>query len=364
MSENIIAISIDTGDSQQTIKGLKDEINKLKDNILNLEKGTDDYSKAVAKLQENQRRLNEVTSLTRKDATALEGSYNYLTHQLSLLNKEYKATTSELKRNELAKEIYDINAQLKEMDASRNVFSRNVGNYTESIVDAFAQLKQEVKDARNALLQAEEGTEEYEQAMKRLANAQFAVRDMNEQSRYAVADFGEQLSNVVGITQGVVAGFSAVQSVMVLAGKESEDFEKVMVKLQATMALVQGLQGLEGLQDRITGFVRVVKTATKAIGSAGWLGVIALVTTAIAGLLYKLRESQKEVDVTTQAIDNFNTALKNNIDYELEDIVVIQAYNAIATDVNETIENRTLASERLLTALGLEITEQTKSIIW
>lgn len=358
--ENVIGISINTGESQQTIKGLKDEITRLQDELLNVEKNTEQYNKAVAKLQENQRRLNEVTSLTRKDATALEGSYNYLTHQLSLLNKEYKATTSELKRNELAKQIYDINAQLKEMDASRNVFSRNVGNYTEGVVDAFAQLKQEVKDARNALLQAEEGTEEYTNAMKRLSDAQFQLRDINEQSRYAVADFGEQLSNVVGITQGVVAGFSAYQSVMILAGVESEEFEKVMVKLQATMALVQGLQGLEGLIDRVKGFTSVMKLATKAIGTGGWLGIIAVATTALAGFLMYWNKTRQEVDTTTQAINDFNTSLKENIEFETEDIAVIKAYNEIATDVNETIENRTLASEKLLTALGLEITEQNK----
>lgn len=313
--ENVIGISINTGESQQTIKGLKDEIKRLQDEILNVEKGTESYNKIVAKLQENQRRLNEVTSLTRKDATALEGSYNYLTHQLSLLNKEYKATTSELKRNELAKEIYDINAQLKEMDASRNVFSRNVGNYTEGVVDAFAQLKQEVKDARNALLQAEEGTDAYADAMKRLSDAQFQLRDINEQSRYAVADFGEQLSNVVGITQGVVAGFSAFQSVLVLAGADTEEFEKVMVKLQASMALVQGLQGLEGLVDRVKGFSSAISVATKSIGGLSpiLLGISAVVV-GIGAMWNKWGESiRKNIPALDEWIKKIDGTTKKEI---------------------------------------------------
>lgn len=358
--ENVIGISINTGESQQTIKGLREEIKRLQDELLNIEKNTEQYNDAVAKLQENQRRLNEVTSLTKKESVALEGSYDALVHQMSLLKKEWRATNDELKRNELGKQIDEINTSLKEFDASIGNNQRNVGNYTEGVVNAFAQLKQEVKDARNALLQAEEGTDAYADAMKRLSDAQFQLRDMNEQSRYAVADFGEQLSNVVGITQGVVAGFSAYQSVMILAGVESEEFEKVMVKLQATMALVQGLQGLEGLIDRIKGFTSVMKIATKAIGSGGWLGIIALATTALAGFLAYWNKTRQEVDSTTQAINDFNTSLKENIEFETEDIAVIKAYNEIATDVNETIENRTLASEKLLTALGLEITEQNK----
>jgi hypothetical protein len=358
--ENVQAISIDTGNAQSSVKKLKEDISKLRDEILNLTKGTDEYDRAVKALQDNQRRYNEVMSLTKKESVALEGSYDALVHQMSLLKKEWRATNDELKRNELGKQIDEINTSLKEFDASVGNHQRNVGNYTEGVVDAFAQLKQEVKDARNALLQAEEGTEEYADAMKRLSDAQFQLRDMNEQSRYAVADFGEQLSNVVGITQGVVAGFSAYQSVMILAGVESEEFEKVMVKLQATMALVQGLQGLEGLIDRVKGFTSVMKLATKAIGTGGWLGIIAVATTALAGFLMYWNKTRQEVDTTTQAINDFNTSLKDNIEFETEDIAVIKAYNEIATDVNETIENRTLASEKLLTALGLEITEQNK----
>ena len=358
--ENVQAISIDTGNAQSSVKKLKEDISKLRDEILNLTKGTDEYDRAVKALQDNQRKYNEVMSLTKKESVALEGSYDALVHQMSLLKKEWRATNDELKRNELGKQIDEINTSLKEFDASVGNHQRNVGNYTEGVVDAFAQLKQEVKDARNALLQAEEGTEEYADAMKRLSDAQFQLRDINEQSRYAVADFGEQLSNVVGITQGVVAGFSAYQSVMILAGVESEEFEKVMVKLQATMALVQGLQGLEGLIDRVKGFTSVMKLATKAIGTGGWLGIIAVATTALAGFLMYWNKTRQEVDTTTQAINDFNTSLKDNIEFETEDIAVIKAYNEIATDVNETIENRTLASEKLLTALGLEVTEQNK----
>ena len=344
--ENVIGISINTGESQQTIKGLKDEIKRLQDEILNVEKGTESYNKIVAKLQENQRRLNEVTSLTRKDATALEGSYNYLTHQLSLLNKEYKATTSELKRNELAKQIYDINAQLKEMDASRNVFRRNVGNYTEGVVDAFAQLKQEVKDARNALLQAEEGTDAYADAMKRLSDAQFQLRDMNEQSRYAVADFGEQLSNVVGITQGVVAGFSAFQSVLVLAGADTEEFEKVMVKLQASMALVQGLQGLEGLVDRVKGFSSAISVATKSIG--GLSPILLAVSAVVVGIGAMWNKWGESIRKNIPALDEWIKKIDGTTEKE------IKALEERQTAWNEYYENITEKANAIKESRELE----------
>lgn len=369
--KNVSAINIETGQAQDSVKKLKQDINRLRDEILNLEKGTEEYDKAVKVLQDNQRRYNEVMALTKKEATALEGSYDALVHKMSLLKKEWRATNDEARRTELGFEIETINSQLKEFDSSIGNYQRNVGNYFGDVSDALTEfqmdlegtterikpLKNEIRDAKNALLDAEEGTEEYTDAMTRLADAQFQLRDINEQSRYAVADFGEQLSNVVGITQGVVAGFSAFQSVMVLAGADTEDFEKIMIKVQASMALVQGLQGLEGLIDRVKGFTTAMKVMSKTMGTAGWLGLIALVGTAILGLNKLLQKQREEVNVTKTAINEFNTALKETT-FGTEELASLQAYNEIATDVNDSMEDRIKASERLLTILKLEITEE------
>ena len=72
-----------------------------------------------------------------KQVQELDGSYNSLAKRLRELRKEWKATNDEGQRNELAKQMVEINNQLKEMDASVGVFSRNVGNYTNSIIAAF-----------------------------------------------------------------------------------------------------------------------------------------------------------------------------------------------------------------------------------
>ena len=94
-------IKIETGESEQSVKGLKQEINDLRDHILNLERGTQEYDDAVQQLQSDQRKLNEVMSLTKRDATALDGSYDALTYKMSQLKKEWKSTNDEARRNEL-----------------------------------------------------------------------------------------------------------------------------------------------------------------------------------------------------------------------------------------------------------------------
>ena len=73
----------------------------------------------------------------KKQVDDLDGSYNALAKQLRELRKEWKSTNDESQRNEIGKQMVEINNQLKEMDASVGVFSRNVGNYTNSIIAAF-----------------------------------------------------------------------------------------------------------------------------------------------------------------------------------------------------------------------------------
>lgn len=72
-----------------------------------------------------------------KQVQELDGSYNSLAKHLRELRKEWKATNDEGQRNQLGKQISEINNQLKELDSSIGVFSRNVGNYTNSIIAAF-----------------------------------------------------------------------------------------------------------------------------------------------------------------------------------------------------------------------------------
>ena len=353
-TEKKVVLTVDTGNAEKTVKGLKEEIKTLQNTILNLDKGTEEYNDAVRQLQANQRALNEVMGLTRRDAVALEGSYDALTYRMAELKKEWKATNDEARRNELGIEINEINAQLKELDASTGNFQRNVGNYSQAAENAFANLKQEIKDARNELLNAEEGTEEYAKAMNRLAEAQFQLRDMNEQSRYAVADFGEQLSNVTGIASGVVSGFSALQAAFVLCGAESENLQKTMVKLQAAMALVQGLQGLEGIIDRVKGLGK----ALKALSTGSWIGIILTAVAALGAMTIKLVQNRREIESGEKAIKDWNKASIEQAKSIAQEVVALKIWENIATDVTQSYKNRVIAAKELLSIIGEQVTQE------
>lgn len=264
-------ISIDIGDSQKSVKQLKEEIKILRDYILNLQKGTDEYNKAVNKLTQNQRQLDEVMALTKRTATALDGSYDALTHKMALLRKEWKATNDEVRRNELAQQIAEINTQLKDFDAEVGNFQRNVGNYVSHW----------------------EGMEE-------------ATRDFGAEMRNAMETIEptkKQFESVSKIAGGLASGFAAVKGAAALLGVENKSLEKTFVELQAAIALAQGIGGLgnlvEGLgqaQVAFSGLGSTIKVVTKLLKGLGWVAIVVAIVAAITSFIKTNKEAKREAE--------------------------------------------------------------------
>lgn len=139
MAENIETkvLSVDVGGAITNIKEYKQHIDSLKGTLLGLEKGTEQYNAVATELVKEQQKLTEVMDVAKGKGEAVEGSYYNLSKTMSELKKQFKATGDEAERANLALKINDINDQLKEMDASVGVFSRNVGNYSAAYEEAF-----------------------------------------------------------------------------------------------------------------------------------------------------------------------------------------------------------------------------------
>ena len=320
--EKNVVLTVDTGNAKQTVKGLKDEIATLKDTILNLDEGTEEYSEAVSKLQSDQRKLNEVMALTKKEAVALDGSYDALVHQMSLLKKEWRATNDEAKRQELGKKIAEINGQLKDFDASLGNFQRNVGNY------------------QSALEGLENTTMTFSQKMSQ----------MNE----SMEPTKQKFESVGKIASGVASGFAAVQGAAALLGIENDNLEKSLVKVQAAMAIAQGIGGLGGLVEGLgkakvafEGVNKSIKAVNATMGKAGWIAVIMAVITAITLIVGHIRKKKQAVDTLGNSIDELNKKNENLKTSETErarqmerEIKLMQAQGATDEEVlNKRLEH-------------------------
>lgn len=250
-----------------SVKDLKQHISDLRDNLVTLENGSDEYKDTVHELVDAQVKLKEVMNAGKNEMEAAEGSYNALSQRMSALKQVWKETTDEATRNEIGKEINEINNQLKAMDASIGNNQRNVGNYKsalEGLDDSFVNWKQELKECKEALQQLDPTTQEYADTMARAAEITHQMSDQQEAIKYSSADVGDQLSNINGIASNLAAGYSAVNAAMGLFGEESEEVQQAMLKVQQAMALVQGLQGIDGFIKRTKGLSQSMGLVTKA----------------------------------------------------------------------------------------------------
>lgn len=306
--EKKVILTVDTGESQRTVKSLKQEISDLKDAILNLEKGSDEYNSAVEQLTASQRDLNEVQALTKKTATALDGSYDALVHTMSQLKKEWRATADEAKRIELGQEIAKINQELKDLDAELGNYQRNVGNYVshwEGMPDAVDEISQ--------------STMTFQQRMS----------EMNQ----SIEPTKQSFEAVSQLASGLAGGFAAVQGAMALLGKENENLEQTFIKLQAAMALAQGIGGMKGLVEgagkakvalgQLMQSVTVagggIKGLMKVMGTSGWIAIILAVVSALTLLfknlpIVKRREAEWETQIrsTVEAQEQLKESIENS----------------------------------------------------
>lgn len=113
----------------ETVKSLKQHISELRDALLNVEKGSEDYGKITDELVESQKRLTDVMSIGKNTANAAEGSYNALVNEMKALKTVWREVGDDAERARLGDRIKEINDQLKDMDESIGNYQRNVGNY-------------------------------------------------------------------------------------------------------------------------------------------------------------------------------------------------------------------------------------------
>lgn len=144
----------------------------------------------------------------------------------------------------------------------------------------FKNVRSELKainiEMQTLILNGQQGTAQFTQLGKRAAEIKDAVDD----ARDAQASFtgAGQFQAVTKAVQGVVGGFTAVQGAIALAGGSSKEFEKTMIKLQAAMAMTQGLAALEDMPRAFNQIKTVGVSAFKAIkGAIGATGIGLLV---------------------------------------------------------------------------------------
>lgn len=284
--QEVIDIQVKNGD--KNIKDLRKQIKELKDEIANMalngKNATEQQKQLTAankELADAMAQVNKVVVENINDTDISTMSYNEMSKELGLLRKAAKDAGDAITRQKYSARIQELDKALKSMDAEMGVFNRNVGNYSEGVERGTASMRQQIKELRDELTRISPETEEYAKKLVELAEKQKLVADIQEEAKFASQDYGDRLATITKLGTNLASGFAAVQGAMALFGTESENIGKVLVKLQAIMALVQGLDGLDGLGKNIQGLSRSFAPAIQAVKS--FIGGLTGMKAAIAG---------------------------------------------------------------------------------
>ena len=122
---------------------------------------------------------------------------------------------------------------------------------TKSSNKSINSLKKDIDALSSSLNDLEIGTKEYNETLALLGKRQSEFNKINEQIARSSRTTAQRFESVAKISTGLASGYGAATAAITLFGKESEDLNKVMIKLQSTIALVQGVGGLKDLLEEL-----------------------------------------------------------------------------------------------------------------
>jgi len=377
-----------TAAAVRKLKTEEDELEKISAQI------TATYKKRMALESEQAKLLAEEKELLRqrnaelknqvREQNAAEGSIEKLRASLVRLNKEYDSLSkSQREASEgkaLLTSIQQTDAALKQLEGSTGRFQRNVGNYSgavnvlkdrfdevskqlqqlnasgtanqdviaslqkeydllSNVVNTqqagFVSMREEIKQNEIAIEQLIRVYGEDDAAVQALIKQNAELRDSFSDLQAKQKALGSDtfvFDGLIQSGQALVGVYSAAQGAAALFGDENEDLQKVMVRLQAAMALVQGVQATVNALQKEGAAIQLVYAVRTALVSAA-MKVYTFLTTAATVATTALRTALlasgigtillllplavkamgafgKETKDTTDSIEDQNKAIK------------------------------------------------------
>lgn len=148
---------------------------------------------------------------------------------------------------------------------------------------SLSELKKEFKDTQKTLEGLTKGTKDYITTLNNLGAIKDDIGDLNDE----IKAFNPQgkiaaLGNVMG---GVASGIQGAVGAMALFGVESEETQKMLLKVQAASAFADGIKGIVGMGDAFKVLGNVLK--------ANPIMLIATIVIAIGTAMFALKDKVK-----------------------------------------------------------------------
>lgn len=395
---SLMGVSGATDEGRKIIRQAAADTDELTKAMQARTKAESEANVEIQRVKTATREANNIAKLRARLIDSEEGSYDRLSAQYSLNKIALNAMTAEERSlteegKQLEKETAEIYERMKELQAATGKTSLNVGNYADATKGLRSQIMDLTQELVRLRMEGKQDSEEYQNVARQAAVLKDAFKDAQAEVMNMASDTSV-LDSVLSGLGAAGGGFAAATGAMQLFGAESEDVQEAQRKLQASIALVNGVTAIQrNLQHQSALMLGISKIQTEALAKAEayerlikikgneatWGAVAAqkafnlvakanpyvLLATAlitVVGALVAFSRGSKEVKVSLveqdNAIRNLNNALK---EYNTEMDFAIRKAQAEGKSTEEINQlRRQQAAEAQRTAEAVVQAEESK----
>ena len=261
----------------------------------------------------------------------IKGKFASLKSEISKTTEEVEQLTNAYGEN--SDEVKQASQQLESLKTAYkdlNKVATDVGATFEEVYGDLQPLTTRMGEAEDRLYEltsaGKTNSKEYKDLLGVVAQYK---RTMMETDMVVDAASTTMSSKLGGAVTGVASAFSAAEGAMALVGVESEDLQATMVKLQAVMALSEGLNGIKESRAAFTMLKTVAVDALKGIKTG-------LLTTGIGALVVALGlivaywdDIKAAVSGVSEEQKKLNTDSQANLDVQKAKLTAIDSQENI-----------------------------------
>ena len=380
-----------TEEGRKTIRKAAAETDKLTKAEQERNFAYSETAKKIAALKAETHEQNTRLKLEEKLARSAAGSYDALSAQYSLnkmaLNSMGEAEGVDVEnKRALEEETNALYEQMKKLQEATGKHQLNVGNYADATKGLRSQIMELTEELVRLRMEGKQDSEEYQQTAEKAAVLKDAFKDAQTEV-VNMANDTSTLNSVLGALGAAGGGFAAVTGAMSLFGDESEDVQEAQKKLQAAIALTNGITAIqnslqkqsnlmlginkiqlaakakaEALATKSTVAATIAQKAFNLVAKANPYVLLATALISVVGALIAFSRGSKEAKVSLveqdNAIRNVNDALK---EYNMQMDFAIKKAQAEGKSTKEiNLMRRQQAAEAQIAAEAVVQAEQSK----
>ena len=291
-------------------------------------------------------------------------------------------------KDDLSKTIKNVQKELLDVGKATSNIDK-INEKFERITKSSAPLKRQLRDMQNLMAQMNfdglADTDAFARIAEEAGRVKDAIGDAAEATKRFSSDTMKLDAMIQGI-QGVAAVTSIATGAMALFGTENKDVQKAILKVQATLSILNGVQSVANMLNKDSALmlrlkqIRMAASAAattvettavvgntvavgantvamrawntaKAVGKAllgDWTGLLLIGVTTVAALSTaigddtdKLKEQAKSTEDASKAVEDFNKTLKDTYNGVIQNLgtkfITLQAqWESLKTTAEKT----------------------------